>query len=186
METFLFSGVFWGIVVILWGISIILNAVFQVHIPIFRILVAIFFVYLGIMILTGGFRVGKADRNTVIFGEGEMNSQSGDKSREFSVIFGKATTVITPGQADANAKFKVNAIFGEHVVVLDPKTPARIRANSAFGSVVLPDGSATTFGNNAYESASYKNAKNAVEIEANAVFGALRVTAPEAKKQEKK
>ena len=38
---FLFSGVFWGGVLVLLGISIIIKVVFHIDIPVFRVVVAL-------------------------------------------------------------------------------------------------------------------------------------------------
>lgn len=176
MESFIFSGIFWGVVVILFGVSIIINAVFNVHIPFFRILIAIFFIYIGIMVLSGGFRFsGKADQNTVLFSEGTMQYTGDSKNREFNVIFGKGTTQFTQvNLTNGNNMVKVNSIFGEAVIEIDPSLPIMIRVNAAFGAAYLPDQTVTSFGEYTYKTPSYGKDKKNLEIQASVVFGAIR------------
>ncbi len=45
---FLFSDIFWGIVLILTGVSIILQLVFKINIPVFPIVIAFLLIYAGI------------------------------------------------------------------------------------------------------------------------------------------
>lgn len=176
MEGILFSGIFWGIVVILFGVSIIVNAVFNVHIPFFRVLIAVFFIYIGIMVLSGGFRFsGKTDQNTVLFSEGTMQYDGDGKNREFNVIFGKGTTQFSGASlSNITNPVKVNAIFGEAIVEIDPSMPVIIRVNAAFGAAYLPDQTVTSFGEYIYKTPSYGKDKKSLEINASVVFGAIR------------
>lgn len=183
MEGFIFSGVFWGVVVILFGVSIIVNAVFNIHIPFFRVLLAVFFIYIGIMVLSGGFKFsGKADQNTVLFSEGTMQFTGDGKNREFNVIFGKGTTRFSDISLTAgNTAVKVNSIFGESEIEIDSSMPILIHVNAAFGAAYLPDRTVTSFGDYTYKTPSYGKDKKSLEIQANVVFGAIRFV--EAKKK---
>lgn len=183
MEGFIFSGIFWGVVVILFGVSIIVNAVFNIHIPFFRVLVAVFLIYIGIMVLTGGFKFsGKTDQNTVLFSEGSMQYDSDSGNREFNVIFGKGTTRLSDISLTNNTSVKVNAIFGEGTVEYDPSMPVLIRVNAAFGAAYLPDKTVTSFGEYTYKTPSYAKDKKSLEIQASVVFGALRFLESKKKK----
>mgnify|MGYP003990967287 FL=1 len=50
---FLFSGLFWGVMLVLFGASMILRAVFNLDIPIFRIIFALVIIYFGVKLLLG-------------------------------------------------------------------------------------------------------------------------------------
>ena len=58
MRIEIFSGAFWGIVLILTGILIIIKYLFNIQIPVFRILIAALFIYLGIRMLMGNYGFG--------------------------------------------------------------------------------------------------------------------------------
>ena len=77
---FLFSGIFWGVILILLGLAMIIKVVFNVSLPIFRIVFAIIFVYIGFKILVGGFGGGiKTEKNDVVFGETIIEAKGSDE-----------------------------------------------------------------------------------------------------------
>jgi len=83
---FLFSGVFWGTMLILLGISIILKVMFNISIPFFRLFFAFFFVYLGLQILIGK-PPQAGDRRTVVFGERTVRAD--ERDAEYHAVFGR-------------------------------------------------------------------------------------------------
>ena len=64
---FIFSGTFWGIILILFGISIFLRS-FDIIVPFLRIIFGLFVIYVGITILSGG-SIFTDDPNSAIFNE---------------------------------------------------------------------------------------------------------------------
>jgi predicted membrane protein len=179
---FIFSGLFWGIILILLGISVIINIVFHIHVPFFRIILAVILIYAGVRVLTGGNwghgRCGSmrsADR--AVFCDGVFNRSSGG---EHTVVFGKdvidAEAVFS--EDPARTVIKVNTIFG-HSVVLIPKTmPIVIRVSSAFSGVRLPDGSVSAFGTTVYKNDAGRAASDASAIKTidlNVVFGGCAI-----------
>ncbi len=177
MEGFLFSGFFWGGILILWGLSIIINAVFHMNIPIFRIILAFIFVYIGLKMLWGGYRfTGRSDKNTVIFSESSMNYNELNENNEFNIIFGKSVIDLTGANIKNNTvHVHISAIFGEGIVKINPEMPVRVIANAAFAGAFTPDESITSFGQHTYKSSGYKKEENHLEIEADTVFGGIRI-----------
>jgi predicted membrane protein len=178
MEGFIFSGIFWGSLLILWGISIIIKSVFHVDIPIFSIILAFIFIYIGIHILTGGFKFqGRADQYSIIFGEGVLKYQEKDnKPAEYSVIFGKGTIDLTGISVEKkNIYIKANTIFGQGNIEIDSRLPVIVKANVAFASTTLPDNSMATFGKYVYKSPDYQPDKNHLELETDVVFGGISI-----------
>ncbi len=177
MESFLFSGVFWGGILVLWGISIIINTMFHVNIPIFRIILAFIFVYIGFKMLWGGYKFGsKVERNTVIFSDTRMKFNPSDENNEYNVIFGKSELDLTGiSVANKSERIRVNVIFGEGIVEVNPDTPLKVDASAVFAGAFTPDETVTSFGHHIYRSPSYKKDENSLEIEANCVFGGVRI-----------
>jgi hypothetical protein len=176
MESFIFSGIFWGLVVILFGVSIILNAVFNIHIPFFRVILAILFIYIGIMVLTGGFKFnGKIDKNNVVFGDGTMQYGGDNPNKEFNVVFGRGTTRISDVQlTNGNIQVRISVVFGEGVVEIDTSLPMIIHTSAAFAEAVMPDKAIQAFGNSDWQSSSYTKDGKHLDIQASVVFGELR------------
>jgi hypothetical protein len=178
MEGFIFSGLFWGIVVILIGISIVITAIFPgIKIPIIQVLIAFFFIYIGIKILTGGFKApaGKVDQNNVIFNEGTMHYGGDNPAKEFNVVFGKGTTRLADAQLNDGANpVKITVVFGEGIVEIDPSVPMIIHTSASFASSIMPDKTINSFGSYTYQSPSYSKDKKHLDIQANVVFGELR------------
>jgi len=170
---FLFSGVFWGVVVIIIGISIIFKTVFKIDIPVFRIIIALIFIYAGIKIITGGF--GKpAIKNGVFFGEANI---TGDiKNKEYNIIFAKGDIDLSAFELpDRTEEFQLNTVFGHGRLKINSSLPVRIQVNTAFAGVKLPNGNNVAFGEYFYETKAYKEGEKHLFIKASAVFGALEV-----------
>jgi len=171
---FLFSGLFWGVVIILLGITVILKAVFHVDIPLFRIIFALCIIYFGLRVLVGGFHGGK-ERQTVVFGESRLSLTD---DSEYNVVFGKGSldlSGVEPG--DRSDAIEFTTVFGKGTLIVNPNVPMRIKVSSAFGGVRMPDGTNIAFGDYTYRSKAYKEGSPFLNIKAAVVFGNLAVKA---------
>jgi hypothetical protein len=171
---FLFSGLFWGIILILCGISIIVRIVFHVHIPIVRIVFALILVYLGIRVLVGGSWLC-SQRNGTVFGSSTMSIASGNN--EYRVIFGSSTIDATAEVTGSSSEhISIKTIFGQSRLTISSKVPTIVRVNSAFADARLPDGNTLSFGQTVYKNTAVKEGKSSVrEIDAKVIFGNLVV-----------
>lgn len=166
---FIFSGLFWGILVILIGISIILNSVFHLNIPIFKIFFALFFIYLGISMITGT-NTGHKDEKTAIFTELKDIKPT---QNEFNTIF--ASTNIDLKDLKRAEEFRSNTVFGSTTITIDSKKPIKIIASSAFGEIKLPNKDTANFGEITYTTKSYKDDKNSIVVYTSVVFGGVEI-----------
>ena len=168
---FIFSGMFWGIVLVLFGVSVIVNVVFHVHIPLMRIIFGLFLVYLGVQVLTG--HRWHSFRNTCCRSESVFQSSSGN---DYSVVFGKNTVDLTNIPADTkNRNFKVATVFGASVVTVPSNVPVIIKATSAFGGMNFPNGTTISFGEYVYKNKLYEGQADAIKMEIDLVFGGCTI-----------
>ncbi len=179
---FLFSGLFWGIILIFLGVTVIINLIFHVHIPLFRIIFALLLIYLGFRVMLGGNWGGhshcRSAGNAIMFSDATIASDSGDG--EYSIIFGKG--VVEAGSifgADTRRRsLRINTVFGSTLVRIPRNIPIAIRASSAFGGITLPDGSTTAFGETIYRNGACRATADESAIctvNVSAVFGACRI-----------
>jgi predicted membrane protein len=171
---FVFSGMFWGIVLILLGLSVILRVVFDVDLPVIRIVFAVVLIYLGVRVLVGGSWRVESPRNTVLFAESEVPVTPDDD--EYRIVFGRGRfdlTGIVP--AGASRSITVETVFGNGVVRVKADAPIRIRASATFGSARLPDGNEVSFGATTWRSPAYREGEPFLDVRANVVFGALQI-----------
>ncbi len=167
------SGMFWGVLLILLGISIILKILFNITIPVFRIAFALLLIYLGVKILTGGFGIGRK-KNTVLFNDSKIEYT--ESSDEYNVLFGKGVVNLsTVSLEKKTVEVKVNTVFAEGTIKINPALPTKILVNSAFAGARMPDGNVISFGNYTYKTKSFKENENYLKIETNVVFGSLKV-----------
>jgi len=167
---FLFSGVFWGIVIVLLGLSIILNVVAGVKIPFFRVFFGLLLIYWGINLLVGA-RFGRS--GAAVFSNAEVKATAAGKQ---DVIFGRAvvdlTGIVLKGGAN---RFEVNTIFGSSIIKLDPAMPVKVVASSAFAGVKLPDGGNIAFGESTWRSPNLNEDSTYLLVKTDVVFGATEV-----------
>jgi predicted membrane protein len=179
---FLFSGAFWGLLLVLLGISIIIRVMFHIHIPLFRIVVALILIYFGIRMLVGGFWPRNCGgewrgewRGHTVFNESTVKASTFG-GEEHNVVFGKSTVDATDSSlTDQNREFNLNTVFGQTDLRISAAVPTIVKATSAFGSAQFPDGNIITFGDYTYKTKSYAENAPHRKIKVSVVFGGLRV-----------
>jgi hypothetical protein len=172
---FLFSGIFWGSILILLGLSVIIRITFNIHIPLARIIFALILIYFGLRVLMGGsWCRPNCTGNTVLFSE--VKTELSKDSNDYNVIFGKGSISFNDTSLAAdNRKIKVNTIFGAGEITINPDVPAVIRVSSAFAGAKMPDGNIISFGEYVYKTKSYSDKAPSLRIHATVVFGGLEI-----------
>jgi predicted membrane protein len=171
---FIFSGIFWGIILILLGLSVILNIVFNIHLPFFRILFSLIIIYFGLRLLVGGAWCSHA-KNSAICQKADITVNQTDN--EYKVIFGRATFNTSDTlNSEMKRNISVKTIFGEGTIIISSTVPTIVRVTSAFGSATFPDGNTITFGEYTYRNkACGSDLTNCKRINAEVVFGSMKI-----------
>jgi hypothetical protein len=171
---FMFSGLFWGVIIILIGLTVILNVVMGVRIPLIRIVFGLLLIYWGVSLLIGtSFRIRTS--GSTVFSDSDVRATEAGKQ---DVIFGKATIDLTGIQLKPGAnRFEVNTVFGSSVIRLDPAMPVKVVASTAFAGVRMPDGANIAFGETTYRSAGLREDSTYLLVKADVVFGSTVIVA---------
>ncbi len=171
--SFVFSSIFWGLLIILFGISIIIKAVFKIDIPIFRMVFALLLIYWGVKLMFGNV-FSKKTEGTVVFSEAKFDASS--SNNEYNVIFGRSDIDLRNiDLSQGNVRAEVNIIFGSGSVYLSPEVPAIIKVETVFGDSRLPDKAVSSFGNTVYRTPVFKEDEPHLQIEMDIVFGSGKV-----------
>jgi hypothetical protein len=173
---FLFSGLFWGVFLVLLGVSVLLKALFHIDIPVFRVFFALFLIFFGIKVLLGG--SGKKDADCWPTWNTTSPAKPVDGS-SYEVVFGKRFMDL--GAMDwngENARVRLQTVFAHTVLKLSPAIPTVVKVSTAFASAQFPDDNAATFGDYVYRSRAFQEGKPCVTVKASVVFGVLEVSEP--------
>lgn len=175
---FLFSPVFWGVVLILWGCSIVLNILFHLDIPVFRIIIALIIIFFGIQLLFGWkcdrWCYSHEDERNVIFGNSTLKATPSTK--EYNIIFSQGEVDITEMNPEwANSKIEVNTVFGHGLIKINPEIPVKIVTNAAFGQIITPDNHQSVMGDHVYQTPALKENQPYLLIKADVVFGNMEI-----------
>ena len=171
---FLFSEIFWGLLLIVLGISAVLRS-FNINVPFFRVILAFVLIYLGISMLMGGPFVRTVEDNTVIFGE-LRRSGSELTENEFNVIFGSGELDLRDLDLEDTNFIEMNVVFGSGKLIISREQLAEIKISSAFGNALLPDRTSITFGDYTYLSPNLdRGERPSLIVEGSVVFGRLEV-----------
>lgn len=165
---FLFTGLFWGGILVLIGLSVILKAVFHIHFPVVRVIFGLIVIYFGVRLLMGGGWC-RMSSNTVMFEE--SNVVMTGKHDEYSVVFGKATVDAAGDVTPADRRIRVNTVFGQSTIRINSSIPTLVKVSSAFAGARLPDGNLISFGEYTYRNAACRNAEPLRRVHVNVVFG---------------
>ena len=166
------GGIFMGIIFLTVGIILLLNSFFNFNINMFKLIIGIVIVLFGVFVLFNGF--GFQDSRNIVFKEGIIRVS--EVQDEYNIIFASGTVDLSKVQVeDEVKKIEINTIFAEGKVILNPDVPTLIKASSAFGELKLPDRSSVVFGSQKYRIGDISTDQGYLEIEASAVFGALKL-----------
>jgi hypothetical protein len=170
----LFSGLFWGVFLVLLGSSVVLKAVFHIDIPVFRSFFGLFLVLLGVQVLLGRPLLGERSGHKALFSESKFSSPvAGGK---YEVLFGKGVLDLATWSApQEDVTLKLDAVFGHCELRLNPAVPTELELNAAFSGASFPDGSVISFGRHLYRNAAWSKDKPCLRIKADVVFGGLDV-----------
>lgn len=172
---FLFSGLFWGIVVVFIGVSIIVKAVFKIDIPVFRIIFGLLLLYWGVRILFG---VHGSDRHgntrSAVFSEGQAAPVDA-VAKEYSTVFGSFQLDLRRLKLRGETRVKASAVFGSMKVVVPDGVALQIKADGVFAGVEFPEGRGSSFGSSSYLSPDYSAATNKLFLEVDTVFGSMEI-----------
>ena len=168
----IFGGVFMGIIFLTVGIILLLNSIFNFNINIFKLTIGILIVLFGVFILFNGFSF--QDSGNIVFREGIIRVS--EVQDEYNIIFSSGTVDLSKIKIENEVKkIKVNTIFADGKVILNPDVPTLIKASSAFGELELPDRSSVIFSSQKYRIGDISTNQGYLEIEASAVFGKLKI-----------
>ena len=170
---FMFTGTFWGIILILFGISIFLRS-FDIIVPFFRIIFGLFVIYIGITILSGG-SILTDDPNSAIFNEIDIKVTD-EVNDDYNIIFGDSIIDLTDISVEnINKEIEINTVFGSSEILVNSETPIKFKLSSVFGRATTPDATTITFGDYNYISGSEDSDDDLVEIDADVIFGSMEI-----------
>ncbi len=172
---FLFSKLFWGMLVILIGMSIIINAIFKIDFPLIRVIFSLIIIFFGVNLLFGSFGVKTKSKSedAVVFSKSNSSPDEAALRKEYSVVFGEQIIDLRNLDLREDRDIEFNVVFGKQEVLLPRGLNTRVKANAVFGNARFPDDHQVAFGEMTYKEKSDSTAP-VLYIEGNVVFGQLR------------
>ncbi|MDP8204845.1 MAG: LiaF-related protein [Candidatus Tenebribacter mawsonii] len=166
---FLFSGLFWGVMLVLFGASMILRAVFNLDIPVFRIVFALVIIYFGVKLLVGR-QAFKGDGNFSMFRSSDVTMS--EKGGEYNVIFGQSNIDLSNiDLSESSKKVNVDVVFGSGNLLIDPQVPMKLNISTIFADCKLPHRNINFFGDSNYKTPAYVEGDNYLLLNIDVVFG---------------
>jgi predicted membrane protein len=168
---FLFSGIFWGVVLMLLGLSIIVKMIFHIDIPVFRTIFALVLIYLGLRLLFGWNWCHKQNCHSTWFNNSTITATAAGS--KYDVIFGQSKIDLRNITAiDGDREVNVDVVFGSADVLMNPNVPYIIKSDVVFGAASMPgQGDFSTFGEREYTSKAYVAGQPHVVVKLDVVFG---------------
>jgi predicted membrane protein len=168
----MFSGVFWGLILVLWGISIIIKVVFNIDLPVIRILFAILLIYWGLKMLFGVSFKSNHESKFTVMENGRIHPQ-----REYNIIFGKDKIDLSNLDFPTNTtKIEIDVVMGKGIVHLNPEVPIKLKVETVLAEARLPEKNLSFWGDTLIFSPAYQPDKPYYLIELDVVMGNAEVT----------
>jgi len=174
---FMFSRMFWGVVVMLLGLSIILNAVFKIHFPLFKTILALFLIYVGMKMLYGAIRPGyRNHEQSAVFGGSSFQPESIKDGEKFETVFGSQRIDLRNVQLQPGiTAIDVDCVFGSQMIYIPSGVNIRVKGSSVFGSVKFPNGDQLSFGDRNFDEGRETDWPTLM-IDADCVFGSITIS----------
>jgi len=171
-------SLFWGLLLVVLGLSLIFKIVFKIDFPLFKILIAFVLIFFGLKLLFGSFNGPtfhiNENENEVVFGEKRFNNP--EPNKDYNVVFGKGVYDLRDiDLRESHQYMKISTVFGATVVKINKTTPVKIRVESAFAGIDLPNGNSAVFGSSQYTSPDFDENKPFLDIKLEVVFGGCEV-----------
>lgn len=164
---------FYGVLLILLGILLLVRYLFKIEIPIFIISAAIIIVFVGVSFFINS--PGTRSENNIVFSKNKTISAVKPGS-EYSIVFSSGTIDLTKASPqNVGDKIKINNVFSNGVIKVNPQTPLVVRTHSLFAVTETPNDDLIFFGNTNYQSNNFKKDANYIEVEAKVLFGRLAI-----------
>lgn len=168
---FLFSALVIGTLLTLAGISLLIEALFGINIPIFKTFFALIIIYLGFMLITGSFST--SDKSTGIRFT-KQTTTANNETRDYSIFFSSGLLDFSKIDPAKPMQTKLNIIFSNNTLLLNPAIPTIIKAHSALSNVTFPHETNIYLGNSTYKSHP-EGTIPVLEIEANVALSNLEI-----------
>jgi predicted membrane protein len=118
---------------------------------------------------------GTGSGNNIVFSKNKTVSSIKPDS-EYSFVFGSGTIDLTKAHPQkAGDKIKINNVFSNGVIKVNPQTPLVIRTHSLFAVTETPNNDLIFMGNTNYQSKNFKKDAKHIEVEAKVIFGKLAI-----------
>lgn len=172
---FLFTGIFFGTLLVLWGLSLIIETIFGISIPIVKVGFACLLIYGGLILIKGMYEVSQ--QKTIFFSQETVTADKAKAQNSYKIVFGQGTIDLSD-IADATSSEVVNVqiytLFGKAILKINPDISTIVNATSVFSSVTFPDKTIISLGNYRYSSGNTEQ-KTKIVVDATAVFSAFEV-----------
>jgi predicted membrane protein len=180
MKMELFSGAFWGILLIVIGILLVIKYVFNIQFPIGRIVFAVILIYAGISLLLGNHGhcrhhnwTGSNTENSTAFSNQQFSYSPAQN--KYSCAFGSSILDLSDVTLTEDKTLELSVAFGEFIVKMNRNANFETHSGTAFGSTKTPDGSMNAFGQRTYYSSNFNKSEPHFILRTNVAFGSLKI-----------
>ncbi len=180
MRNFIFSGAYWGIILVLIGLGYVFNSVADKHLPIFRMAVGVVILSIGIQIVYSALSPKKS--SYTVFRETTVNH---DTSGSYSVVFGATTIDLSNVDlSQGDVKKRIECVFGSAEIYIPRDVDVEIKAETVFGNTESPFGDSSGFGDRKFVQKGTEEKTHRLIIKSECVFGNVEFLYKKAKKKE--
>lgn len=170
---FLFTGIFFGTLLVLWGLSLIIETIFGISIPVVKVGFACLLIFAGLVLIKGMYEA--QNQKAIFFSQESVKANTQARNQYYKIVFGQGTVDLSDIDASSGpVQVQVYTLFGKGIIKLNPQIATTVNATSVLSSVSFPNQAVISLGNYRYNSGD-SNHEAQVIIDATAIFSALEV-----------
>ncbi|MBN2828804.1 MAG: hypothetical protein JXR56_00625 [Candidatus Cloacimonetes bacterium] len=180
MRNYLFTGVYWGIILVLIGLGYIYNTVAHKNLPVVRMAIGVVVLTIGIQIIYSTMNP-KGSHFVLFRGSKVTHETAGD----YSVVFGSTTVDLTDiDLTQGDVRKSVEVVFGGAEIYIPRDVPVEIKSETVFGSTETPFGNSQGFGDRSFTKSAVSDSLGKLIIKSECVFGSVEFKYKKLKKTE--
>ncbi|MGI8892623.1 MAG: LiaF domain-containing protein [Bacteroidia bacterium] len=172
MFDFLFSGWFWGFILLIFATGLIIKSVFKIRLSLFFIFLLVCLIFFTVNLITGN----NSESVTYFASEKIVKLDDISELNIYNAIFCKITYDLTQLEATGpDTKIEIKNLFGKTRILINKSQKVKVQSRSFFGSGITPDDTKTILGNHIYFTSRYSKNNPHLLIDTQNIFGSTEI-----------
>ena len=173
MFDFLFSGWFWGLILVMVATGSIIKSILKINLSLFLIFILIMVIFFTINL----FNLNNSASTTYFTSEEIIKVKNVSEINQYNCAFCNLTFDLTLLDISSleYEEIEISNLMGKLKILINKSQKIKIQSRTFFGSAITPDEAKTILGNHIYFTSRYSEFNPYTTINMETIFGSTEV-----------